>query len=152
MKKFQFKLESVLAVRERAEREAQQALAEQLALEGRCAADAAAAAARVHAARSLAARSSGTVVHAGDLRARQAYLERAERDGRTAARVLAAQQEEVHGERQRLEAAARAREVLERLKDRHHEAHLREVARVEEALLGEIALAGHRRRTAEAVS
>jgi flagellar FliJ protein len=152
MQRFQFRLESVLAVRERAEREAQQALAEQLALEGRCAADAADALRRVREAQSGTAPQAGVLLDALQLRAQQAYRERLERDGRTAARILAAQRQEVAAERARVELASRDREVLKRLKARHAEAHRRAALRAEDDLLGEIALAGHRRRAAEAAA
>jgi flagellar FliJ protein len=148
MAQFTFKLESVRALREQAERAAQEELARELALS---------------AAREQALNDAGTVL--GDaqralaavpgstltpqeLIARQAYLERRERLQSVAAAELALQLRNVESRRARLARAARDREALERAKERAREEHVREQARVEEEALGEIALALHRRRLA----
>jgi flagellar FliJ protein len=83
-----------------------------------------------------------------DLAASQAYLERLAGRRAVAVRDLNASRDEVGRRRSALEAAARERQALDRLRDRRRAEHDREVARAESAQLDELALAGHRRRRA----
>lgn len=146
---FTFRLERVLEVRERTEGRAQEDLAAALrhAQDGGellAAAEAALAAGR-HAAREAAADAStgGTA-----LIAHQAYLERATLMGRAAALELDRREAEVEARRGALEAAARDKQVLERLKERHRSEHELEALQIEGALIDEMALAVHRRSEA----
>ena len=142
---FTFRLERVRSLRERAEQRAREDLAHelQLRLRGeamlREAAEAVAAAAdgRRNTARM---RTSGT-----DLIAAQAYIERAERTRREAALDLDRQDAEVAARRTRLQAAARDRQVIEKLEQRQRAAHDAEWARRSQGALDEVALAVHRR-------
>jgi flagellar protein FliJ len=91
----------------------------------------------------------GQLVDGTDLVARQAYIERTERERAGARAELAQQDGQVALGRKRLEVAARDREVMERLKERRRVEHAREVARSEEATLSEIAIIAHQRRDNE---
>jgi flagellar FliJ protein len=146
---FTFRLERVLALRARAEVLAQEDLAAALELVregeerlrgGERSLEGARAAARAAAADSLA---SGA-----DLIGHQSYLECSERLVRAAALDLDRLDAEVDGRRQALGAAARERQVLERLRQRRLAEHQLEVMRAEAALLDEMALAVHRRAEA----
>lgn len=147
---FTFRLERVRSLRERAEERAREDLAEELRLRMRGEAmlrqathDATAAAdAGRDAARS---RASGL-----DLAAAQAYIERAERTRREAALDLDRQDAEVAARRSALQAAARDRQVIDKLKERQHADHKREWARRAQGALDEMALGVHRRGTVAA--
>jgi flagellar FliJ protein len=142
---FQFRLERVRALRERVEDQAREELAASLStrLKGE---------AMLHAASETfsdaqnARRTRSTSGVAGhELAAIQAYLERAERARHAAELELDRRDAEVDARRSALQDAARDRQVLERLKERRHDEHVREAARVEGALLDEMALTAHRR-------
>lgn len=90
----------------------------------------------------------GEVLSGTDLAASQAYLERLSGRRAVAVRDLNASRDEVGRRRGDLEAAARERQALDRLRDRRRAEHDRENARAEAAQLDELALAGHRRRQA----
>lgn len=90
----------------------------------------------------------GEVRSGTDLAANQAYLERLSGRRAVAVRDLNASRDEVGRRRRDLEAAARERQALDRLRDRRRAEHDRELARAEAAQLDELALAGHRRRQA----
>jgi len=90
----------------------------------------------------------GEVLSGTDLAASQAYLERLSGRRSVAVRDLNASRDEVGRRRSDLEAAARERQALDRLRDRRRAEHDREAARAEAAQLDELALAGHRRRQA----
>jgi flagellar FliJ protein len=85
-------------------------------------------------------------VTAQELQARQAYIERAERARESASLDLDRRDAEVDARRMALQAAAREREVLERLKQRRREEYRKESERREGAALDEMALGIHRRR------
>jgi flagellar export protein FliJ len=86
------------------------------------------------------------------LAARQAWVERVERERHSANAGLTAQEDEVAAGRVRLETASRDREVLERLRRRRLVAHQQEASRKEEAVMGEVALTAHRRLQGEAAA
>ncbi len=144
---FNFRLERVRSVRERAEEQAQEDLAASLALRLRGEGMLKAAEAQLEAARETR-RSTGTheVVSGIDLVAAQAYVEHAER--RREARMLDLDRcdAEVETRREALIEAAREREALERLKEKHRQEHAAESQRVAGVALDEMALNTHRRR------
>jgi flagellar FliJ protein len=143
-----FRLERIRSLRERSEDRAKQALAESLNRE-RTAADAvAAAAARIADARESLAVVPGVAVDAATLFAHQTYLERTEAAHRASLSSLAGARRGVGERRGELIEAARARQSLDRLRDRSLAAHLAESGRRERAALDEIALNGFRRKAA----
>jgi flagellar export protein FliJ len=144
MRPFTFKLESVRALREQVEGEAKERLARELAAVAGRRAEVDRAAQALEQARSDAG-SADLALSGPQLLARQTFVERREREQRIAHLQLAEQEREAEARRLQLVDASRDREVLYRLKERHRTAHLRAQARVEEAALGEIALAAHRR-------
>jgi flagellar FliJ protein len=80
-----------------------------------------------------------------DLLAVQAYVDRTSRARQAAELELGRREAEVDARRTALLAAARERQVLERLKERRRKDHKRESERVEGALLDEMAITSHRR-------
>ena len=142
---FTFRLERVKSLRERAEERAPEDLANELRRrrrgeamlrEATYAASAAAQTGRD----AVLARSSGM-----DLIAAQAYIERAERTRREAALDLDRQEAEVAARRSALQAAARDRQVMDKLEQRQRAHHDREWARRAQGAQDEIALGVHRR-------
>ena len=96
-----------------------------------------------------AQRDTGAVsTNAVDLLARQAYLERIERQRDATAADLDRHEAEVADRRDRLTEAARAREALERLKERRRADFNVEAARQDGRELDEVALNVHRRGAA----
>jgi flagellar FliJ protein len=148
---FTFRLERVKSLRERLEDHAREELARELALRVRGAALLREAA---HAARTARETGRDTVSRGGasgaDLLAAQHWIERAEQGRREAALDLDRQDTEVSARRDALVVASRDREVLTRLEARQRADHKREVARVEQQELDEIALGVHRRGQAAA--
>jgi flagellar protein FliJ len=148
---FKFRLERVRSLRERAEERAREDLASELShrLRGE---------AMLQEATLIAASARdsglGTALRPGasgaDLLAAQAWIERSERNRREAALELDRRDAEVSARRQTLVGAARDREVLEQLKRRRRADHDREVARIDQINLDEIALGVHRRGAAAA--
>lgn len=145
---FQFRLERVRALRERAEDQAREELASSLAIRMRGEAMLLAATQDVGAAHD--ARRSGTAaaLSGAELLALQAYQERAERQRESAALELDRREAEVDARRAALAARSQERQVLERLKDRRREDHRLEMQRREGVLLDEMALTAHRRMEA----
>jgi flagellar FliJ protein len=142
---FTFRLERIRSLRERAEERAREDLAHELRLRLRgeamlLEATEAATAAAQSGRHAVTSRSSGL-----DLIAAQAYIERAERDRREAALDLDRQDAEVEARRALLQAAARERQVMDKLKDRQRADHEREWARRAQGALDEVALGVHRR-------
>jgi flagellar FliJ protein len=91
-------------------------------------------------------RDSATLEVSGhDLLAAQAYIERTARARQAAELELDRRDAEVDARRTALLAAARERQVLERLKERRKADHRRESDRVEGALLDEMGISSHRR-------
>lgn len=147
---FRFRLERVHDIRRQRERGAQEELAAAL---GRQAGEEAALGevdATIADAREgiRGAAGYGETLSGPDLAASQAYLERLAGRRAVAVRDLNASRDEVGRRRSDLEAAARERQALDRLRDRRRAEHDRESARAESAQLDELALAGHRRRRA----
>jgi flagellar FliJ protein len=147
---FRFRLERVHDIRRQRERGAQEGLAAAL---GRQAGEEAALGqvdATIEDARERfrGGAAGGDLRPADQLAASQAYLERLAGRRAVAVRDLNASRDEVGKRRRELEAAARERQALDRLRDRRRAEHLRELARGESAQLDELAIAGHRRRHA----
>jgi flagellar FliJ protein len=142
---FQFRLERVRALRERAEDQAREELASSISTRLKGEAMLRAASESFGEAQAARRESASADVSGQDLVALQAYLERADRAREAAALELDRQDAEVVARRTALQAAARDRQVLERLKDRKREEYVREAARVEGAQLDEMALTLHRR-------
>jgi flagellar FliJ protein len=140
---FTFRLEPIRALREQAERQAQEALARELRRQRSRETELDAASRRVDDARDT----GGKDVTGHDLRAFQAYMERVERERDAAANGVAAQALEVDAGRSRLARAALEHETLVRLKARRRSEHNRAVARAETAALDEVAIARHVRLT-----
>jgi flagellar export protein FliJ len=152
MQRFVFRLEAVRSLREQRQQQAQQELASQLRVREQRARELQDASLRVGHALSAAAPAAGTTTTAQQLAARHAWVERVHRDQDTARDGLALQETQVAAGRERLHMASREREVLERLRACRLSAHEREAARRDEAALGEVALAAHRRRAGEAAA
>ena len=91
---------------------------------------------------------TGAAATAGELMARQAYLERSEQAHLATRRDLHRQELELDRRRDALTVAAMERQALERLKETRRADHEREVARREGLLLDEMAINGFRRRAA----
>ena len=148
---FKFRLERVRSLRERTEERAREDLARELThrLRGE---------AMLQEATMIAASARdaglGATMRPGasgaDLLAAQAWIERSERNRREAALELDRRDAEVSARRESLVAAARDREVLEQLKRRRRADHDREVARLDQINLDEVALGMHRRGAAAA--
>jgi len=139
-RRFQFKLEPVRALRERAELNAMKELADELAREAALRAEAEAAAGRLAAARTA----PQTVASGPELRAQQMFMERREREVQVAHEQVGLQEQQVELRRADLEVASRDREVLERLKDRRRTEHETAAARAEQAHVAELSLARYR--------
>jgi flagellar FliJ protein len=142
---FAFRLERIRSLRERAEASAQEDLARELRLRLRgeamlLEATQAASAATQTGRTTVASASTGT-----DLIAAQAFIERSERTRREAALDLDKRDVEVAARRVALQAAARDRQVLDKLKQRQSEDHDATWARRAQGALDEVALSVHRR-------
>ena len=144
--RFEFRLERVRALRERAEQEATEHLAAAMAERERWAQRLAEAGVRLDAARAAQLGAAGTSI--GEMLAHQAFIERSEREHAAAELDLSRQDAEVDARRVALQHAARERQVLEQLKEKQETAHRREAERRENEKLDELALAGFTRRGA----
>lgn len=140
---FTFRLEPIRALREQAERQAQEALARELRRQRDRETELDAATRRVDDARGTGELAPGAEVSGHDLRAFQAYMERVERERDAAAHGVRAQAVEVDAGRSRLARASIEHETLVRLKARKRTEHLKAVARAETAHLDEVAIARH---------
>jgi flagellar protein FliJ len=144
---FNFRLERIRSVRERAEDQAREDLAASLALRLRGEGMLKAAEAELEEAR-RSRRSTGShaVATGVDLVSAQAYVEHAER--RRQARLLDLDRcdAEVETRRYALVEAARERQALERLKDKQRKEHQVESQRIAGIALDEMSLNMHRRR------
>lgn len=148
MRPFSFPLEQVRSLRSHLETVAKAALARELATGAEREAELRRADEALASARDCA-QADGQPLSGAHLAARQLFLERRERE-RAAADMAARAHDEVVAERKaELESAATARVVLDRLRDRRLAAHTRELARAEEATLGEVALSRHMRAAGE---
>jgi flagellar FliJ protein len=142
---FQFRLERVRELRERAEDEAREELASSLAVRMKGEAILRAAADNVDGAQAARRQRSQADLSGAELLALQAYLERTERQQESAALELDRRDAEVDARRAALTTRSQERQVLERLKDRRRDDHKREMERRESVLLDEIAIVAHRR-------
>jgi flagellar FliJ protein len=142
---FQFRLERVRALRERAEDEAREELASSMAVRMKGEAMLRAAAEDVNGAQDARRRSSSSDLSGAELLALQAYLERTERQAESAALELDRREAEVDARRATLTTRSQERQVLERLKDRRRVDYDREAQRREGILLDEIGITTHRR-------
>jgi flagellar export protein FliJ len=140
---FQFRLERVRALRERAEQQRAEELAASVAHKRRGEEQLVVAAERVDGARHV--RRNVASATGADLLSIQAYLERTQRAQHAAALDLDRREADVDTRRAALVHAAREHRALTRLEERRRAEHGREVARVESAHMDEIALSVHRR-------
>jgi flagellar protein FliJ len=145
---FKFRLERVRALRAGAEDQAKEELAASLAERRRWAERLGEAAVRLEEARRAQAGAASSGTSAAGMLAHQAYLERSEREERTAELDLHRKDAEVDSRRGALREAARERQVLERLKERQATQHRLAAERREGAELDELAITRHRRRRA----
>ena len=146
MRRFNFRLDTVRALREQREEQAKEALAREVALKEAEEARAAAAATRLAGARTNAASASGTVNDARSLIAHQQYIERVERERHVADAEVTLRERVVGERREGLAEAAKGREVLDRMRERDLQAHDKEVAAAEERLRDDVALGARARR------
>lgn len=140
---FQFRLERVKSLRERAEQLRAEELAASVARRREGEERLQAAAERVAQAREL--RRTTALASGSDLLSMQAYIERTQRVERAAALDLDRRDADVDARRAALVSAAREHRSLTRLEERRRAEHAREVARLEGAHLDEVALTVHRR-------
>jgi flagellar export protein FliJ len=147
---FRFGLERVKSLREQAEDSAREGLARELALRVRGEAILRQAAATASAARETGRSSATRGASGADLLAAQQWIELADRRRREAALDLDRQDAEVDARRAALVEASREREVIARLEARRRDEHQREVARLAQIDLDEVALTVHRRRVVPA--
>jgi flagellar export protein FliJ len=143
MSPFRFRLESVRRLRDHAERHAREALARELLAREEAVADVERIRELLHSARA-SVRGAGAV-DASTLTAWQAYVERRDRERRSAEDALEARERLVSLRRSELEQASRDRDVLARLEARRRLEHRGAELRAEQELLGELAIAAHRR-------
>src|SRR3954470_21670599 len=142
---FNFRLERVRALRESFEDQAREELAASLSIQLKGEAMLRAASDRHATAQHTRRETASFEVSGQDLLAVQAYMDRTGRARQAAELELDRREAEVDARRTALLAAARERQVLERLKERRAADHKRESERVEGALLDEMALISHRR-------
>ena len=147
---FKFRLERVRSLRERAEERAREDLARELSHRLRGEAMLQEATMIAASARESGRDATLRPASGADLLAAQAWIERSERNRREAALELDRRDAEVSARRETLAVAARDREVIERLKRRRRADHEREVARIDQINLDEVALGVHRRGAAAA--
>ena len=145
---FQFRLERVRALRERAEDSAKEELAASLSYRLKGEAMLRAAADQLAGAQDACRTDAGRTATGPQLMALQWYLEHAERARIAAAEDLIRREADVAAQRDKLIAAARERQALERLKERRRADHRLEENRSETAALDEMAMALHRRKEA----
>jgi flagellar protein FliJ len=145
---FNFRLERVRALRESFEDQAREELAASLSVRLKGEAMLRAASDTYVRAQDTRRHSATLEVTGHDLIASQAYIERTSRMREAAELELDRREAEVDARRTALLAAARERQVLERLKERRKADHRRESERVEGALLDEMAISSHRRAEA----
>jgi flagellar FliJ protein len=145
---FNFRLERVRALRESFEDQAKEELAASLSTRLKGEAMLLAASETFASAQVTRRRTADLEVSGEDLLAASAYMERTARARQAAELELDRREAEVDARRTALVAAARDRQVLERLKERRKADHRRESDRVEGVLLDEMAIVSHRRTEA----
>jgi flagellar export protein FliJ len=144
---FRFRLERVRAIRERRERLAQQELAQSIVRLSSSEDELRSADSELEQALSEQRDVAATTapIGAGELLARQVFLERVEAERRLRVVELAHSEAEVAERNATLATAASEHEMLKRLRERRRGEHDREIARQESNVLDEIATARHRR-------
>jgi flagellar FliJ protein len=142
---FNFRLERVRALRESFEDQAREELAASMSTRIKGEAMLLAASETFSQAQAKRRESAALEVSGQDLLAAQAYIERTSRARYAAELELGRREAEVDARRTALLAAARERQVLERLKERRAADHQRESNRIEGVLLDEMAITSHRR-------
>jgi flagellar FliJ protein len=142
---FNFRLERVRALRESFEDQAREQLAASLSTRLKGEAMLRAASESYAGAQATRRETAALEVSGQDLLAVHAYVERTSRMRQAAELELDRREAEVDARRSALLAAARERQVLERLKERRAADHRRESNRVEGVLLDEMAINSHRR-------
>jgi flagellar export protein FliJ len=140
-----FRLERVRALREQLEGRSREELASSLSSHLKVEAELESALADVEHARSSVHTTGAARNGAHEIASAHAYYTRMEQVRRSRTVELERATQDVDHRRGQLQHAARERQVLERLKDRHVVAANREALRVEGALLDEIGIARHRR-------
>ena len=143
---FKFRLERVRALRERAEQRASEELAVSVAHQRRGEDELRASEERVADARQ--GRRATAEASGAHLLLMQAYIERTQRAQHAAALDLGRREAEVGARREALVTAAREHRALTRLEERQREEHALENARIEGAVMDELALTVHRRSAA----
>jgi flagellar FliJ protein len=141
-------LERVRALRESFEDQAREELAASMSIRLKGEAMLRAASERYAGAQDTRRQAAGLETSGQDLLAVQAYMERTSRAREAAELELGRREAEVDARRTALLAAARERQVLERLKERRAADHKRESNRIEGVLLDEMAISSHRRAEA----
>jgi flagellar FliJ protein len=142
---FNFRLERVRALRESFEDQAREELAASLSTRLKGEAMLRAASDSFSSAQAKRRQTASLEASGEDLLAVQAYMERTSRARQAAELELDRREAEVDARRTALIAAARERQVLERLKERRKADHKRTSDRIEGALLDEMAIVSHRR-------
>jgi flagellar export protein FliJ len=150
MPRFRFTLEAVRELREQAETSAKESLARELALSADCDQQLAAARLQVLEARNGLSIAPNASVAAGDLKARQDYLERRELESALAALNAKNQSDRVAAGRKVLEIAATEREAVESLKRKRAREYELAIERAEHRLLDDLGLRNYRPNTPEA--
>ena len=145
---FRFRLERLRALRERSEDAAKLALAGAIQDHSHCEDEVRAAGDRLLQARAAQLDAATMPSSAGDLVARQAYLERAERLHVAMRGDLHRHEQELERRREALSVARQDRQALERLKEQRRVDHEREAARREGQVLDEIAINRYLRNAA----
>lgn len=147
MKRFSFRLDPLLRLRKQAEQQALEAFARELTVRSQLEAELRETTTLLDAAAAATAIDAGTRIDAVELALRQAYVERRERERADAQARVAAQEERLDAQRQRLEECARDRRVVERLRDRAWARHEREEAQRQNALVDDLATSAYARKT-----
>ncbi|MFN0154585.1 MAG: hypothetical protein ACKVUT_09415 [Gaiella sp.] len=140
MRPFKFRLETVSRLRDHAERDARDRLARELV-----AREASAAELERRADALRAARCAARTAAAGTLASWQVLIERREREHEVAVAHLEKHERTVLERQAHLAVASRERDAISKLETRHRAEHLRAVARAEDAILGDVAVAGYHR-------
>lgn len=140
MRPFRFRLESVKRLRGHAEQQAREGLAVELAVRQERAVD------HEKSVSALAdARAAARVADPATAAAWALFVERRDRERRTAAAALALQETRVEDSRRVAVDASRERKVVDRLEERHRAEHRAQAGRALGAQLDELALAMHAR-------
>ena len=148
-KRFEFRLERVREMREKAEDEAKEDLAVALAERERWVARRREAAETLVSARVAQRQAAvgGGGISIAEMMAHQSFLERTERTEKAVEMDLSRQEQEVAARRAALQAAAQERQVLDKLREKAERKHRAALERAEASMLDELALNAHRRRS-----